>query len=183
MSEVTSFVKAAQSVRTFIAWLNGGGAARILADIELEAAAAAFRNLNLTLDAKAQLWNAINHLETAYYASYSQLKDGGHSLKYAFLLHRRNLSELRSRCELLVCLLAVCYKLLGEEQLVVKQLEELHKLSGLSDPQNGAADLLMVLTAFPQLVFMVGARAPRVYITRDQRDEIEQLVKRPLGRG
>lgn len=176
LDETINLVRAARTLKSFVEYIDGTGPESLLVDIELRAAAAAFANLRITLDQKSQLWNAVNHLETAWQADLSTIRRGSESWMNALLIHKVRLRVQANRAKLVGHFLALCYKLLGEENLVQGCLGQLATLNEVGLIKN---DTLKEFAMNMFAVFTVAIQMPvadrrccrdawreQVYITR-----------------
>jgi hypothetical protein len=186
LDETIVLVRAARTLKSFVEYVDGAGPASLLAEIELRAAAAAFANLRITIDQKSQLWNAVNHLETAWQAELSNIRRGSESWGNAFLVHKVRLRGQANRAKLIGHFLALCYKLLGEERLVNECLGQLATLSEVGYLNDGpsvkefATNMFIILTIpvqMPVAGIAIAMFDENKYISQGQINDLEAILK------
>jgi hypothetical protein len=169
-------------MKSFMAYLDGDGAASLLAEIELNAAATAFANLRIIIDQRSQLWNAVNHLETSWQAELSRIRQGSRFWQRAVTVNLLRLQRMANRAKLIGYFLALCYKLLGEQNLVDECLRQLKVLDrvGYIDYFPGVKDMFLVFMTTVQLPVAAVAGATfrqNKYISPEQANEMEKILK------
>jgi hypothetical protein len=98
---------------------NSSSLGEALAEIQLDAAYQALEKVSEAKDRVSQLWSVVNHLETAEVAA----QRAENSLyNYVDAVHS---DEARNRRVVIVVLLAIIYKYLGEEKLCMSTLDKL----------------------------------------------------------
>jgi hypothetical protein len=115
---ILAFIKTSARLKAFV---ESDDFATILADIECQAASAAIRNSKNAVDARAQIWSAVNHLETAYTATLHRVK----ALLSTHTITPDSLTGvLGDKLRCYKCMLAICYAALGEAQLCKQALAD-----------------------------------------------------------
>ena len=116
--DVVATVKAAGTVVRFI---EGGPLAEGLAELNIAAAATDLDKARTARDKRAQVWSAVNHLESAEAALSSTVV--GRPGQVQFALRMVNVNLLKRKLDYTRALMAVCYRYLGEEELARQAIE------------------------------------------------------------
>lgn len=111
------FTKSLQALRIFI---MEGGVVEILADTDLAAARTAFAKIRHAKNPHQQLWSSINHLEVAH-ERFRRIYHGKNSL---FIQGSVYFERISHKDRFVLCLMASCYKLLGEDTLCRQSLDQ-----------------------------------------------------------
>ena len=91
----------------------------ILSDSDLEAARDAFRKVSLANDRTAQIWSAVNHLESAH----SKIRSAYYKKKSYVLGKAMFLDRMQKKDRYVLCVLSICYYFLGEKKLCIQSLQ------------------------------------------------------------
>jgi hypothetical protein len=118
LTKLFEVVSTARGLRDYI--LNGEMAS-LLGELELTAAQEALNKATLARDPESQVWSAVNHLESAHVGFRSTYKGQGRWYHSAATRCAQEVAAAKDRWVL--CLMACCYKLLGEPKLCLKALE------------------------------------------------------------
>jgi hypothetical protein len=111
-------MRAAQSLSSF---LDGPMFLDAVADVGMHASRASLARAASARDRRAQVWSAVNHLEEADAAIRLILQRWRGSIRYTAPTRAEDLMQKRSY---ILCLLAACYKYLGEDKLTEQALDE-----------------------------------------------------------
>ncbi len=102
-------------------FVEGGQLSAAMADAGIQAGVDALKTLPEVNDKRAQVWSAVNHLQYAEAALHAAITTNTGAKK---LLRPLNLFALVDRREYLLCLLAACYRYLGEPILFEETLDQ-----------------------------------------------------------
>ncbi|GAA1839500.1 hypothetical protein GCM10009836_18320 [Pseudonocardia ailaonensis] len=103
---------ALKTARSLAAFVEGGALEEALAQVSVGAAVDAMEKSRIARDPRAQVWSAVTHLETAWEA-HRRILVRPLSKHLAWTRHRRIWGEF----DHVTCLMAVCYRYLGEIEL------------------------------------------------------------------
>jgi hypothetical protein len=143
MSELTTLISALKTINTLKSFVMGGGIEDLFGDIELAASKDALNKAKIAKDPRAQVWLAVSHLESAHRAYLGVYKDKAAWWNPQSVSNRYIEAAYKDRWTM--CLMAVCYKFLGESALIDK---------AIGQAKNEIGDITMVgaLMPFPILI-------------------------------
>ncbi len=123
-------------------FVEGGQLAAAMADAGLQAGVDALKTLPMVNDKQAQVWSAVNHLQFAEGAVRQSI-----TTRTSLKQHARRLAmgALVDRREYVLCLLAVCYRYLGEPTLfeqAMRQARTAREVLDMSEARLTATGLL-----------------------------------------
>ena len=110
-------VVAAKTARTVVKFVEGGPLGDALTELNMTAAATALRKAGDAEDKRAQVWSAVNHLESAEAAIEKQLQR-----KRLAALNPQRFGKVMSKYQFIKGLMAICYRYLDEEALAEQAL-------------------------------------------------------------
>lgn len=113
-------LSAAKDVKALYVFIMEGDVIEIIIDAELGAAKTAFFKIKHANSPDQQLWSAINHLEAAH----ERLRRTYHGKTAALIEGGAYLERMANKDRFTLCLMASCYKILGEETLCRRALDE-----------------------------------------------------------
>jgi hypothetical protein len=106
---------------TAVKFVEGGPLAEALAELNMNSAISALNKAQNARDKRAQVWSAVNHLESAQSALESKLCGGRGTAQWVLRAHNWDTLRLK-RCYVLA-LMAICYRYLEEEKLAQQAIE------------------------------------------------------------
>ena len=115
-------VVAIKAARSAVRFVEGGPLGEALAELDPTLPARRSKKAPQALDRHAQVWSAVNHLESAQAAIESKLvgwRGAGH-----FAVRGANFMRLAIRREQILALMAVCYVYLGEDALADRAVRD-----------------------------------------------------------
>ena len=115
--ELTVALQVAGSAYQFV---EGGGLAEALAELNLDSAITALDKAGSARDKPAQVWSAVNHLEGAESALASKVTGGRGTAQWILRAHNWELLQIKRA--FVLALMAVCYRYLGEEELAQRTI-------------------------------------------------------------
>lgn len=114
LQPVTALLRLAKSALELRRYVLEGTMADIITDSELAAAKDAFRKVPMALDAKQQVWSAINHLEAAHERLKAVYFGRGAPFFYG---DQHYFARLSQKDRYILCFMACCYNFPGEAAL------------------------------------------------------------------
>jgi hypothetical protein len=109
-----------KAVKTIADFVETGQLEEALSDIGMAAAVNALQKVPHTDQPGMQVWSAVNHLEGAEAALTAALRRRAKLMFWANPLRQDDLEEKR---RYVLCLMAICYRYLRQEQLALQALE------------------------------------------------------------
>lgn len=109
----------AQNAQKLYQAITTGEIAEMLTDNDLAAARDAFRKVQLAEDREAQIWSAVNHLESAH----SKLLSLCHNKRAYISSTNQFLRRMEEKDRYVLCVMACCYFVLQEKKLCLETLE------------------------------------------------------------
>lgn len=133
----------AASVRAFIEGAEFQEMLAAIGGVELDAARDALKKRKHARDPRQQVWSAVNHLETAHVA----FRRGCQSKTRKYLAGTR----WSRACDLDVitlCLMALCYRYLGEAELMHRAISDAWKAYNIQHDAHPATIFVQVASTF-----------------------------------
>jgi hypothetical protein len=140
--DLTVVAKNAKSVHSFIDDGTLFQVLETLGDVEYEAAKEAFEKVKRAKDKRAQLWSVVTHLETAHKAFEKAWRS-----PYRKYFKMVSFMETVEKDQITLALMAVCYRYLGEEKLVLDTCEKVIEAWEKSNYSNMVEAGFAILTA------------------------------------
>jgi hypothetical protein len=172
MTEFGPLLQAAQHIQSLTSWIESGEMAELLADVEFSAAKASLSKVRMAADPRGQVWNAIGQLETAYQASVHIVR--AHRSWENFSLRRSaRADQARDKAEYILCMMAVCYRYLGENSLCKSHLDEIDRIGEPAFSLLGfgllfasfATTAVLIIDLIPEI--MAGKKPPPVKVSEE----------------
>lgn len=157
--ELKILVNAAINLETLRKFVLEGNLHEMIADADLMAARDALEKRKLANNPDDQIKSAINHMESAI-GNYKQILKKEVTI-FSSLYKFRLLHDISNKCVLTFCLMAICCKLVGEEELCIKAFE--HAKEYLNGPIKTSAAKKFHSTIFWPLAIVPQLLDPRVW--------------------
>ncbi len=136
MSLIISLLKAAASAKSLMKFIEGGGVADVIADTNLAAAKISLNKTNFANNSREQVLISVGQLETALAAVANQSATSP-GLKAGDVRMMGRDHQLADQHRMICCLISLCYRYLGEDELCRRQFE-----IAMNPPERQGVDVL-----------------------------------------
>jgi hypothetical protein len=152
-SELGNLLGAAANVQSIVEFITGGQFVKTLQAVgyaEYTAAIDALLKLPYAKDSRSVVWSAVNHLESAH-AMFRRLYKEAGFIREA--LDGTGLNEPMLKDVLTLSLMSICYRYLGEKELMLRAIDEGFKALRYSD-DIGGHDVLNLISPIEWFRFL-----------------------------
>lgn len=163
--QLLAAIKTAKALEEFI---RKGELADVISDVELASAKTALEKSKIANNPNAQVWSAINHLETAHQALLKSYK--GKGTFYDMMATRFKMDIAAKKDRWVLTLMAICYKFLGELELCKSAIEETKH----AHTEDEVAPVISYILTVPQIL------DPRVWMLNYAGDDIPYISEDDL---
>jgi hypothetical protein len=119
--DMSSLIKATKEVRKFVEVGGLAEALSVFGDVEHKAAQEVLRTLHLAEDKRAHVHEAVVHLRSAHSAYEEAIRLATSGIKKYLTMYK--IKSIFSKAILSHCLMAVCYRYLGEKALMQETID------------------------------------------------------------
>ena len=166
----STLLTAARTVSSLVDYARNGSFSDLLADCGLEAARDALTKADMAQDPTAQIWSAINHLEAAHAALEKSYK--GRMNFFSSLATWTDCILQSDKDRLVLCIMAACYKIVGEDALCLRCLDKAEQ-AHLRDEQEPGLTLLTL--GIPQMF------NPRVWVLSERWEKLPKVSDQDMA--